>query len=439
MSDFSELSKDLTNSLSDEIKKKEGIFFSPPESIKRMTNYINNMLKGSKIGKDIKDVLEPSYGSGEIIKYLEKYYNKSKDLSLNITGVENNEEIYNNTKNLREGFNNTVNLIKDDYLLFKAGKKYDLIIGNPPYFVMKKKVIPKKYQKYMKGRPNIFTVFILKSLELLNNNGILAFILPKSFMNCSYYSGVREFIFKNYQIKTIIECFDDKYIETEQETIILILKKQEKISNSKNCIRNNYYLFNTKKNIVKMKEAINGSTTLNKLGFSVFNGNFVWNQEKPKLTNKMENIRLIYSGDIKNNKLEELNEKTLKERWDELKEKYEKNPKKSIKDKIDKKHYVSVHDVKPLKGITLVINRGYGNSKYNLNYALIDCLDEYYLENHVLGIKYNGELSKEEQLIRYNDIILSLNNKKTHDFISMCMGNNAMNTTELEYLLPIFT
>ena len=52
---------------------------------------------------------------------------------------------------------------------------------------------------------------------------------------------------------------------------------------------------------------------------------------------------------------------------------------------------------------------------------------------------FKCELSKEEQLIRYNDIILSLNNKKTHDFISMCMGNNAMNTTELEYLLPIFT
>lgn len=439
MEGFSELSKTLTKSLTEETKKKEGIFFSPPESIKRMTNYINNILKGSKIGKDIKDVLEPSYGSGEIIKYLEKYNNYSEGLSLNITGIEKNEDIYNNTKNLRDDFNNKVDLINSDYLIFNTDKKYDLIIGNPPYFVMKKNMIPKIYQKYMKGRPNIFSVFILKSLELLKVNGILAFILPKSFMNCSYYSGIREYIFKKYQIKTIIECFDDKYIETDQETITIILKNQEKVSNSKYCINNDYYLFNTKENIIKMKEDINGSTTLNKLGFSVFNGNFVWNQEKSKLSNKMENIRLIYSGDIKNNKLEELDENTLKERWDKLKEKYEKTPKKSIKDKIDKKHYVSGHDVGPLKGITLVINRGYGNAEYKLNYALIDCLDEYYLENHVLGIKYNGELSKEGQLIRYNDIILSLNNKKTHDFISMCMGNNAMNTTELEYLLPIFT
>ena len=436
ITDYSELSKQLTCNLSKEIKKTEGIFFSPPESIKKMINYIDK-IEGSKIGHNIKDILEPSYGSGEIINYLEKYYDNTKELPLNITGIEKNNDIYNTTQILKEGCNN-VNLINEDFLLFSNDKKFDLIIGNPPYFVMKKNGIPKEYKNYMKGRPNIFTIFILKSLDLLKNNGILAFILPKSFMNCSYYSSVREFIFENFNIKTIIECFDDKYIETEQETIILILKKQKVELNAEYCINNNYYLFNTKDNILRMKEIMNSSTTLNEMGFSVFNGNFVWNQEKNKLTNNSNNVRLIYSGDIKNNKVQELDMDEIKEKWNDLTNKYENEPNKSLKNKIDKKHYVFGHDPEPLRGLMLVINRGYGNASYKLNYALIDSLDKYYLENHVLGIKYNGKISKEDLIIKYNNIILSLNNKKTHDFISMCMGNNAMNTTELEYLLPIF-
>ena len=44
---------------------------------------------------------------------------------------------------------------------------YDLIIGNPPYFVCKKESIPKQYLKHISGRPNMFGLFILHSLSKL--------------------------------------------------------------------------------------------------------------------------------------------------------------------------------------------------------------------------------------------------------------------------------
>ena len=34
--------------------------------------------------------------------------------------------------------------------------KFDLIIGNPPYFVMKKTDVDESYHNYFDGRPNIF-------------------------------------------------------------------------------------------------------------------------------------------------------------------------------------------------------------------------------------------------------------------------------------------
>jgi len=50
-----------------------------------------------------------------------------------------------------------------DYLKYN-NKEYDFIVGNPPYFVMKKDEVDKEYNKYYDGRPNIFSIFIIHSL-----------------------------------------------------------------------------------------------------------------------------------------------------------------------------------------------------------------------------------------------------------------------------------
>ena len=98
---------------------------------------------------------------------------------------------------------------------------------------------------------------------------------------------------------------------------------------------------NTEENIISLKNIINHSSTLHKLGFTVFNGKFVWNQEKPFLTNvKEDNHRLIYSGDIENGELNSLDDKLLDKYWEKLMVKYKIKPTKGLKDKIDKKHYV---------------------------------------------------------------------------------------------------
>lgn len=116
-------------------------------------------------------------------------------------------------------------IIKQDYLNYSPSGKFDLIIGNPPFYVMKKDMVDEVYYPYFVGRPNIFILFIIKSLELLNDNGILSFILPKNFLNCLYYDKTRKFICDNFQILHIIECHD-KFLETQQETIMFIVRKR---------------------------------------------------------------------------------------------------------------------------------------------------------------------------------------------------------------------
>ena len=80
---------------------------------------------------------------------------------------------------------------------------------------------------------SILVEFLIKSLSLLADNGILSFILPKSFLNCLYYDKTRKYIYENYKILHISECKDD-YLDTQQETIIFIIQNTITPSNVEN-------------------------------------------------------------------------------------------------------------------------------------------------------------------------------------------------------------
>lgn len=401
---YSVLSTSLTKQLEKKEKKDNGIFFTPPKTIKKNLEFLEPYIK------DFKTVLEPSCGSCEFIEQLCKYDH------LDITGIEINDTIF---KTIEHIGNDKIKLYNENFLTSKINIKYDLIIGNPPYFVMKKGDVDKSYYNYFDGRPNIFILFIAKSLGMLNKNGILSFVLPRSFLNCLYYDKLRKHILENYQIYDIIDC-DDSYIETKQDTIILILRNEKNINFDMNHEFNlniqNYSIFGKKKDVKKMKILYKNSNTLSKMNFYVNVGNVVWNQCKSILTHDKSKTLLIYSSDISNNKLKI----------------------KAYSNK-DKKNYI---DKKGKTEPLLVINRGYGVGSYKFNYCIINENEDeevkYLVENHLICIQYREKIEREELIKKYKKIIRSFNDERTKKFIKIYFGNNAMNTTELNNILPIY-
>ena len=396
--EFSSLSISLTKKLDNNEKKKNGIYFTPKSIINSM---IDKILKN----KDIKYVLEPSCGSCEILNILD---NKLNDIE--IDAIELNSTIFEEIKTLE--YENKVNFENMNYLNFESKVKYDLIIGNPPYVVLPKKEVDKCYFDYFEGRPNIFILFIVKALKELNDKGILSFVLPKSFMNCQYYDKLRVYINENFKILSIEDYSSAKYIETGQATIVFIAQKRKGVNKKYVLKFGGNTVFNTKDNIVKLKEYYDGATTLKELGFIVSVGKVVWNQVKSKLTDDEEKTRLIYSSDIVNN---------------ELSIKKYKNP--------EKKNFIEKDGNNDL---LLVVNRGYGNGKYKFTYCLIDTEKKYLVENHLICIKSVNNLERNELLEKYNLIINSLKSKKTQNFVDLYFGNNAMNTKELVEMVPIY-
>jgi hypothetical protein len=376
---FRNISIELTNHLDKQTKQSQGIFFTPKEARDRVLDIIKSVYPNPNT------ILEPCFGSGE---FLEDIY--STFPSAVITGVELNQTLFNSSSR--------PNIYNMDFLEYIG--KHDVIIGNPPYFVMKK---TKDTELCQTGRPNMFVQFLYKAITTnLNKHGILAFVLPTSFFNCSYYERMRHWLYSNVSILKV-ELLSGSYIETQQDTFLLVIRNTQPIKEQPFFFRigvDNIYLT---PNYKELPNLIKGTSTLSQLGCSVKTGDVVWNQEKDKLSDT--GTLLIYSSNISTGNLVLGNLK------------------------LPKKQYITGFNRSPLSGKAILLNRGYGNSKYKLNPVLIE-QDSFYCENHINVIRGESDI--------LSKVMKSLKDSRTQQFIDLFVGNGALSKSEIEWCLPIW-
>ena len=80
---YSKLSQNLTAKIDKSVKKRNGIFFTPPSTVSENIKYLQSFMRAPET------ILEPSCGSCEYIRKLRVVYPES-----DITGVELNKNIF---------------------------------------------------------------------------------------------------------------------------------------------------------------------------------------------------------------------------------------------------------------------------------------------------------------------------------------------------------
>lgn len=133
----------------------------------------------------------------------------------------------------------TENYITSQYLEFNhmlggnpAPKKYDLVIGNPPY--MK---IPKEAPEAAAmpdvcyGAPNLYFLFASMGLFNLRESGEMVYIIPRSWTSGAYFKRFRQYLLSEGKL-THIHLFvsRNKVFDNEdvlQETIIIKVRKTD--------------------------------------------------------------------------------------------------------------------------------------------------------------------------------------------------------------------
>jgi len=216
-------------------KKLTGSYYTPKPIADFMVRYIFGQIDDENIS-----ILEPSVGNGVFIKSIAEtsFTSKSKN-SLTLVEINNNELL----EAQKEIKRNKCNIIihNGDFLkyLHDSSEKFTLIIGNPPY--IQKKLLSKetinlcekvhKSSNMSKNKiNNIWTSFVVGSINLLKDNGILAFVLPSDILQVKYAEEIREHLENKFERIEIYTLETSDFPDIEQQTIILIAYKNKKIN-----------------------------------------------------------------------------------------------------------------------------------------------------------------------------------------------------------------
>lgn len=175
------------------------------------------------------NILEPSIGVGNFLPALITKYGEVPNVNIDVVDIDSNSlEIL---KVLLEKMvipdNVHINFINADFLLFAFEKKYDIVVGNPPYMkITKDKELLSKYKEgmYNTDTNNIFSFFIEKAIKIGN---IVSLIVPKSLINAPEFNKTRN-LMKSKSINAIIDFGEKGFKGVKIETISFILDTRKK-------------------------------------------------------------------------------------------------------------------------------------------------------------------------------------------------------------------
>ena len=377
-------------------RKKLGQYFTPKS--------IRELLLSKLPKKDNADILDPACGSGEFLLSCKKYFKNPI-----LYGFDIDKKLINIASKLVKN----ASIKNFDFLNIDINKKkYDYIIGNPPYFELKlNEEIKKKYFDIIKGRVNIFSLFIKTGLDLLKDGGYLAYVVPPSMNNGAYFSKLREYIIKNSSLEYlhIIDGADNFHL-ANQKVMLIILKKTNSKKSSKYIFKKNgITIFTEDKKF--LNKAYKNTVSLKDIGYTVKTGNIIWNEHKEKLTNDKNNSTLlIWASNINNGKI-------------------------IIGYTKGKPQYIkNVSNDLIIKSRVVVVNRITGSSKdINIKAAIVN-EKEFVCENHVNVIYMSKNANCNYSL---EDIFKALQDKTNIKVMRLISGNTQISKTELERLLPI--
>jgi hypothetical protein len=129
---------------------------------------------------------------------------------------------------------NRLNVIHEGTPANRTGG-FDVVIGNPPYGVINDEVQKNYFNnsfKTVEGRFDNFELFIERGLDLLNQEGLLGFIIPSPFLTNLYSRKLRENLIKKRTIQEIVSFSAPVFEDPTVHSTILLVKFKYSFQNN---------------------------------------------------------------------------------------------------------------------------------------------------------------------------------------------------------------
>lgn len=236
-------------------KKHKGQFFTPLA----ISQFMGRLATPSE--KDSVSVLDPGCGLAILsCALIEHLVEDSKLETIALTLYETDKNVVPLTSIVlsylqewckKQGIRMNYQLNESDFVLDKCeyldsddpifgamnvGERFDYIISNPPYFKLAKDdVHTRSCASIVDGQTNIYALFMAICTKLLENDGQMIFITPRSFASGRYFQSFRDFLFRHVHID-LIHLFNtrkDTFSKDEvlQELVIMRMHPAGEVKN----------------------------------------------------------------------------------------------------------------------------------------------------------------------------------------------------------------
>lgn len=208
-------------------QKLRGAYYTPLQ--------LADAIVGLFASQNIATVLEPSCGDGVFLDSLKNL--KLLDKVRRVTAVEIEPDEAEKVRSRYLGFGQIEICTEDffDYYYRVLGKEsFDLILGNPPYIryqylkesqrEMQSEILTSHGMKANK-LINAWVAFIVACVQLLSENGKIAFVIPAEILQVAYAEDLRLYLANNLAKITLITFEQLVFPDIEQEVVVFIGEK----------------------------------------------------------------------------------------------------------------------------------------------------------------------------------------------------------------------
>jgi len=216
---FSENSLSYENSLNEEFKKNNGIFYTDLQLANAVIDFLHIPQNAS--------IIDPSCGTGSFLHCLEqKGYTDITGCDFDLKTVRKCKEL----TGLQSVYRMDTLGNDGEKILKKVKKeKFDYVIGNPPYAPLGNGVDIATTPAFMKtvkeSGNNLFVAAIYRAFEIAKEDGYVSFIIPKNLLHISSYKALRERLLNEKRLVSVIELgIHFKTVRGEQ--IVLTFQNQ---------------------------------------------------------------------------------------------------------------------------------------------------------------------------------------------------------------------
>jgi adenine-specific DNA-methyltransferase len=209
-------------------QKLRGAYYTPLKLAEKIVDFFKNDIS-------IKNILEPSCGDGVFIDALVETNFLKQNNKVTAIEIEKNE-----VEKLEKKLDGDprIDIVNGDFFEFyqkqKDLKKYDLILGNPPY--IRYQYLEEKQREEMaeiltnhgmKANKliNTWVGFMVACVHMLNTNGKIAFVIPAEILQVAYAEDLRLFLANELSKITLLTFEELVFPGIEQEVVVFIGEK----------------------------------------------------------------------------------------------------------------------------------------------------------------------------------------------------------------------